>query len=96
MRRTVVLALVIVGVAGCAAAVRWEKSGASPADLQRDEADCMARASREATLPSAPSTATSLGTPVDPQRARIQAYDSAVLDQCMTALGYARVPPQPR
>ena len=96
VRRMVVLTLVVMGIAGCAAAVRWEKSGASEAERQRDEADCMARAGRESTLPSAPTAATSLGTPGDPQRARIHAYDPAVLDECMTARGYARVVPPPR
>ena len=94
VRRMVVLTLVVMGIAGCAGAVRWEKSGGTEADRQRDEADCMARASRESTLPSAPTAATSLGTPVDPQRSRIQSYDAAVLDECMTARGYARVPPR--
>jgi hypothetical protein len=91
-----VVALVVTGIGGCATAARWEKSGASPAERQRDVAYCMARASREGVAPSAqPAGTASPGLPVDPQRARTQGYDAAVLDECMAARGYTRVSPRP-
>jgi hypothetical protein len=90
-RRMVVLTLLVMGAAGCATAVRWEKSGASEAERQRDETECVARASRESTVPSAQTVGTTAGTPADPQQTRIRPYDSAVLDECMKARGYTQV-----
>ena len=84
------MTLVVMGIAGCAAAVRWEKSGGSAADLQRDETECVALATREVT-PSAQPTGTTTGAPVGAERTRIQASDTTVLDECMKARGYTRV-----
>jgi hypothetical protein len=93
MRGTVVLVAAVVWTLGCAAAVRWEKAGASDAERRRDEAECVSRASREETVSSAQTAAASTGTPLDPQRTRMQSYDTAVVDQCMTSRGYQRVAP---
>ncbi len=97
VRGTVVVALVVIGIAGCATAVRWEKSGASEGERQRDETECMARASREGAVPSGQSvgTGTSPSLPVDPQRARTQGFDAATLDECMAGRGYTRASPRP-
>jgi hypothetical protein len=95
MRRIIVLVAAVTWIVGCAAAIRWEKSGASEAERQRDETECVARASREGTVPTAQTVGTSPGTPGDSQRTRIQQYDPAVFDECMTARGYVRVPPRP-
>ena len=42
--------------------------------------------------PSAPALH---GTPLDPQRNRIQPYDAGVFEECMRTRGYERVPPRP-
>ena len=93
MKRTIVLAVALMSIVGCAAAVRWEKSGASEAERQRDETACVARASREGNVPSAQTVATSPGTPADPQRTRVLTTDPVVFDECMKTRGYERVPP---
>jgi hypothetical protein len=91
----IVLALVVIGSTACAAAVRWERSDATETERQRDETECGARASRESTVPSARMVGTSPGTPADPQRVRVQLYDSGVFDECMQTRGYERVPARP-
>ena len=93
MRRIVVLSIAVMWILGCSAAVRWEKSGVSDAERQRDEAECVSRASREGTVPSAQTVGTSTSTPIDPQRTRMQTYDLAVLDECMKTRGYQQVTP---
>ena len=102
MRGVLGVALLGIGIAGCATAVRWEKSGVSAGERQRDETECMARASRESGVPSAQSgvpsaqsAGTTVGMPVDPQRARTPGYDAAVLDACMAGRGYTRVSSRP-
>lgn len=90
MRRILVLTLAVTWTLGCAAAVRWEKSGASDAERQRDETECVARASRETTVPAAQTVGS---TTTDPQRTRVQAYDPTVFDECMKTRGYQRVSP---
>lgn len=49
----------------------------------------------ETTVPSASTvgTSTTTGTPLDPQRNRIQPYDAGVFEECMRTRGYERVPP---
>lgn len=92
MRRTVVLGAAVVWTLGCSAAVRWEKTGASDAERRRDEAECVSLASREGTVPTAQSASASTATPLD-YRARIQSYDTALVEQCMTGRGYRMVAP---
>jgi hypothetical protein len=92
-RRLVVLAVAAVSTVGCTAAVRWEKPGASEAQRQRDETECVSRSSREGVVPSAQTVGTSPGTPTDPQRTRVLTTDPAVFDECMKARGYERVAP---
>ena len=93
MRRIVVLSVAVVWILGCSAAVRWEKSGVSDAQRQRDEAECVSLASREGTVPSAQTATSSQTTPIDPQRTRMQAYDLAKFDDCMKTRGYQPVAP---
>lgn len=98
MRRLVALALVALAGVSCSAAVRWQKAGVAPAEQQRDETDCTARADREGTVPTASTRAGSPGAgspPVDYQRNRIEAYDPGVFEECMRTRGYERVPPGP-
>jgi hypothetical protein len=95
MRRLVTLALVVMAGVSCAAAIRWEKPGVSEGERQRDETDCTARASRESSVPTASTVGTTPGTPYDPQRARVEAYDAGVFDECMRTRGYERVPARP-
>jgi hypothetical protein len=92
-KRIVVLTVAVMATLGCAAAVRWEKSGASEAERGRDETECASRASRESTVPSAQTVGTSTGTPADPQRTRVLLTDPAVFDECMKTRGYERVLP---
>jgi hypothetical protein len=93
MRRTVVLGAAVVWTLGCAAAVRWEKTGASDADRRRDEAECVSLASREGTVSTAPTASASTATPLESQRTRIQSYDTALVEQCMTGRGYHMLAP---
>ena len=93
MRRIVVLSMAAMWILGCSAAVRWEKSGVSDAQRQRDEAECVSLASREGTIPSAQTSASSPGTPIDPTRTRMQTYDVAKFDECMKTRGYQQVTP---
>lgn len=93
MRRMAVLGAAVVWTLGCSAAVRWEKTGASDAERRRDEAECVSLASREGTVPTAQSASTSTATPLDSQRTRIQSYDTALVEQCMTGRGYQMVAP---
>ena len=62
MKRTIVLAVAVMSIVGCAAAVRWEKSGASEAERRRDETECTSRASRE-ERPVGPDGRDQPGTP---------------------------------
>jgi hypothetical protein len=93
MRRIAVLAVALACALGCASAVRWQKSGASDAERQRDETECVSRASREGTIPTAQTVGTATGTPAESQRARIAQFDPALVEECMKARGYERVPP---
>jgi hypothetical protein len=93
MRRIVVLSVAVIWILGCSAAVRWEKSGVSDAQRQRDETECVSLASREGTIPTAQTTATSPTTPIDPQRTRVQGYDVVKFDECMKTRGYQQVAP---
>jgi hypothetical protein len=93
MRRTIVVGAAVVLTLGCTAAVRWEKTGASDAERRRDEAECVSLASREGTVPAAQTASASTATPLDSQRMRIQSYDTALVDQCMTGRGYQVVAP---
>ena len=90
-----VLTFVVLASASCSSAIRWEKSGVGVGEQQRDETECTSLASRESSVPTAQSTATSTGTPYDPQRARIQPYDAGVFEECMRTRGYQRVPSRP-
>jgi hypothetical protein len=85
--------LIAMAAVSCSTVVRWQKSGVSAAQQQQDETDCTGLANRETTISTASTTgASSTGsTPYDPQRNRIQTYDTAVFDDCMRTRGYERV-----
>ena len=95
MRRVVAMALVAIAGVACSAAVKWEKAGASPAEQQRDEADCTSRANLEATIPSAQqvSTTGAGNTPIGPTTTRVAPFDTGVFETCMRDRGYERVAP---
>jgi len=93
MRRILILALVVIAGVSCSQAVRWQKSGISAAEQQRDEADCTARASREASVPTAARVGSGTNPPYDPQQAQVQAYDVNVFAECMRSRGYEQVTP---
>ena len=95
MRRVTVLAFVVIASAACSSAIRWEKPGVGAGEQQRDETECTSRASRESSVPTAQSVGTTSGTPVDPQRTRIQPYDAGLFEECMRTRGYERVPARP-
>jgi hypothetical protein len=92
IRRGIVLALVILVGASCAATVRWEKPGVADADRRRDETDCTSQASREGT---GPSVQTYGATSVQPTPQRAQTLDLIAFEDCMKARGYQRVPASP-
>jgi hypothetical protein len=97
MRRLGAFVLIALVGASCSSAVRWQKAGVGAADQRRDETECTGLANREATVPSASTvgTSTTTGTPLDPQRNRIQPYDAAAFEECMRTRGYERVPSRP-
>jgi hypothetical protein len=96
MRRVVVLVLVVLGSAACAAGVRWEKAGASEAERQRDETECAARANRDRSVPAQRITTRS-GTRASEsiELVTVRDFDSGVFDECMQTRGYQRVTPRP-
>jgi len=97
MRRAVALLLVaIVGAACSAATVKWQKTGVSAGEQQRDETDCYSRASVEGSVPSAQRVSTTGSTPMDPQTTQVQPFDSGVFEQCMHDRGYERIAPTPK
>jgi hypothetical protein len=95
MRRRLTLVLVVMASLSCSAAIHWNKPGVSEGERQRDETECTARASRESSVPTASTVGTTPGTPYDPQRSRVEAYDPGVFDECMRTRGYERVPARP-
>ena len=95
MKRIMVLGFAVLTVAACSSAVRWEKPGGAASDRQRDETECTSLASVERSVTAAQTTGTSIGTPNDPQRTRIQTYDAVVFEECMKTRGYQRVPARP-
>ena len=97
MRQALALVLVALASAACSSTVKWEKTGVSAGEQQRDETDCTARASRESSVPSAQRVSTTTSTPVDPQATQVRPFDSGVFEQCMRDRGYERVaPPAPK
>jgi hypothetical protein len=90
-RQTVALGLLVLAATGCATLARWDRPGASEAQARRDQADCAARASREASLPAGQPIGTHPGMPADPQRTMERSTDTAAFDACMQERGYQRV-----
>jgi hypothetical protein len=93
MRHVVILTLLVLGVVGCAATVRWDKTGVSDAERQRDQTECASRASLESSAPVAQSSGTMYSAPVDSNRVQVRPYDTQVYDECMRARGYERASP---
>jgi hypothetical protein len=83
--------LVLIGTASCAAAVRWEKTGATAAELRQDEQECASRATPESSIPTAGTIAS---PPVDTQVASVRPYDTTLFEECMQARGYQRTLPR--
>jgi hypothetical protein len=97
MRRVVVLALFVLGSTACGAGVRWERSGATAAERQRDETECAARANRDRSVPVQRSVSGSSGRVGQEgiELVTVRDFDSGVFDECMKTRGYERVPPRP-
>ena len=97
MARAVTLALAILVGAACGAGVRWERPGATEAERQRDETDCVGLANRDRSVPVQGGTRSSTTRRgMDSiELATVRDYDSGVFHECMKARGYQQVPSRP-
>jgi hypothetical protein len=96
MRRVVVLALCALGSAACGAGVRWERSGATEAERQRDETECASRANRDRSVPAQRITTRSGTRSTESiELVTVRDFDSDLFDECMRTRGYRRVPTRP-
>jgi hypothetical protein len=96
VRRLIALTLVILGGAGCVTAGRWERAGASLAELRRDETECAAQADRTRAVIGRRIVSSSRGDVNEtlelvPERE----FDTAAYDACMESRGYRRVEVRP-
>ena len=99
MWRAIFLTLLALGGAACAPGARWDQDrpGATDEGMGLVTVRDFDSGVFETTVPSASTvgTSTTTGTPLDPQRNRIQPYDAGVFEECMRTRGYERVPPRP-
>lgn len=96
MFRALVLSALLVGSAACGAAVRWERSGGTEAERQRDETECAAQANRDRSVP-AQRIITRSGTVANEsiELVTVRDFDWDAFNECMRTRGYARVPTRP-
>jgi hypothetical protein len=96
MRGSLLLVLVVLGSAACAAGgVRWERAGGTEAERRRDETECAAQANRDRAVPTRRITRSDTRTNESIELVTVRNLDSGAFYECMRSRGYERVPSRP-
>jgi len=96
MRRALALSLLALGTVACATGARWERSGGTDAERERDEAACASQANRDhSVVTQRISGRPGGGTVETPELVTVRDFDTGAYDECMRTHGYEQVPARP-
>jgi hypothetical protein len=79
-----------------ATGARWERPAATEADRRRDEAECVAQANRDRSVPAQRITSRPGGRTTESiELVTVRDFDTGAFDECMWTRGYRKVPANP-